>query len=124
MTELNELTLAQARDAIHAKKISATELTQAHIAAVENARSLGAFIVETPEQALDMAKASDARIAAGQAGPLEGLPRGMRQVRRGGHVIGDGYDVASAASLLMPSWTGPRPTSPLGLRGEGCAISA
>ena len=59
MTQLNEFTLAQARDAIASKQVSAVELTQAHIAAIENARALGAFVVETPDQALAMAAAAD-----------------------------------------------------------------
>ncbi|MDP2358986.1 MAG: Asp-tRNA(Asn)/Glu-tRNA(Gln) amidotransferase subunit GatA [Beijerinckiaceae bacterium] len=111
MTELNELTLAQARDAIHAKEISATELTQAHIEAVENARSLGAFIAETPEQALDMAKASDARIASGEAGPLEGLPLGVKDLyaTKGVHTqacshILDGFKPVYESTVTANLW--------------------
>jgi len=111
MTELNELTLAQARDAIHAKKISATELTQAHIEAVERARSLGAFIAETPEQALDMAKASDARIASGQVGPLEGLPLGVKDLyaTKGVHTqacshILDGFKPVYESTVTANLW--------------------
>jgi aspartyl-tRNA(Asn)/glutamyl-tRNA(Gln) amidotransferase subunit A len=80
MTDVNTLTLAEARDAVQAKKISALELTQAHLAAMEKARALNAYVVETPEKALDMAKASDARIASGDAGPLEGLPLGIKDL--------------------------------------------
>jgi aspartyl-tRNA(Asn)/glutamyl-tRNA(Gln) amidotransferase subunit A len=80
MTDVNTLTLAEARDAVQAKKISALELTQAHLAAMEKARALNAYVVETPEKALDMAKASDARIASGNAGPLEGLPLGIKDL--------------------------------------------
>jgi aspartyl-tRNA(Asn)/glutamyl-tRNA(Gln) amidotransferase subunit A len=80
MTDVNTLTLAQARDAVQAKKISALELTQAHLAAMEKARALNAYVVETPEKALEMAKASDARIASGDAGPLEGLPLGIKDL--------------------------------------------
>ncbi len=80
MTDVNTLTLAEARDAVQAKEISALELTQAHLAAMEKARALNAYVVETPEKALDMAKASDARIASGDAGPLEGLPLGIKDL--------------------------------------------
>ena len=111
MTDLNELTLAEARDAIHAKKISATELTQAHVAAVEAARSLGAFVSETPEQALEMAKASDARIAAGQAGPLEGLPLGVKDLyaTKGSHTqacshILDGFKPVYESTVTANLW--------------------
>jgi aspartyl-tRNA(Asn)/glutamyl-tRNA(Gln) amidotransferase subunit A len=80
MSDLTKLSLAEARDAVASKKVSSVELTKAHIDAIEKARGLNAFIVETPEKALDMAKASDARIASGKAGPLEGLPLGIKDL--------------------------------------------
>ncbi len=75
-----DLTLAGARDALAKKELSARELAEAHVAAVEAARPLNAFIVETPEQALEMAAASDARIARGEAGPLEGIPLAIKDL--------------------------------------------
>ena len=80
MTDLTQLTLAEARDAVAAKKISSTEITKAFVDAVEKARPLNAYVLETPEKALAMAQASDARIAKGQAGPLEGLPLGIKDL--------------------------------------------
>lgn len=80
MTDLTALTLAEARDALKAKTFTAVELTDAYIAAMEKARVLNAYVTETPEQAREMARASDARIAAGKAGPLEGLPLGIKDL--------------------------------------------
>src|SRR3546814_6188037 len=80
MSALTNLTIAGARDLLAKGEISARELTEAHIAAVEAARSLNAFITETPEKALEMAEASDARRKAGQAGLLEGIPIGMKDL--------------------------------------------
>ena len=80
MSDLTSLTLADARAGIRSKSISARELTLAHIEAMEAARGLNVFITETPERALDMAHASDARIARGEAGPLEGLPIGIKDL--------------------------------------------
>ena len=80
MTDLTSLTLAQARDALREKKFSATELADAHLAAIEKARALNAFVLETPERARDMARASDARLAKGEGGPLEGLPLGIKDL--------------------------------------------
>ncbi|MET0526746.1 MAG: amidase family protein, partial [Microvirga sp.] len=80
MTELTHLTIAEARDGLKAKTFSASELAQAHIAAVEKARALNAYVLETPEKALAMAKASDAKIAKGEAGPLEGIPLGIKDL--------------------------------------------
>ena len=80
MSDPNELTLAEARDAVKAKRISARELTQAHLDAMGEARALNAYLLETPDRALKMAEASDGRIAAGEAGPLEGLPLGIKDL--------------------------------------------
>jgi aspartyl-tRNA(Asn)/glutamyl-tRNA(Gln) amidotransferase subunit A len=80
MTDLTTLTLTEARDALKAKRCSATELTAAHIAAVEAGRPLNAYVLETPEIALAMAAASDARLAKGEGGPLEGLPLGIKDL--------------------------------------------
>jgi aspartyl-tRNA(Asn)/glutamyl-tRNA(Gln) amidotransferase subunit A len=80
LTEPTDLSLAEARDALAKKKISAVELAKAQIAAIETARRLNCFIVETPEKALEMAAASDRRITAGKAGPLEGIPLGIKDL--------------------------------------------
>jgi aspartyl-tRNA(Asn)/glutamyl-tRNA(Gln) amidotransferase subunit A len=80
MTQLIELTIAQARDLLLSRKISAAELAEAHVAAVEGARALNAFVEETPDSARAMAKAADARLANGTAGPLEGIPLGIKDL--------------------------------------------
>ena len=80
MTDLTSLTLAQAREALRKKEFSATELAEAHLAAVEQARALNAFVMETPERARAMARASDARLAKGEGGPLEGLPLAIKDL--------------------------------------------
>lgn len=80
MTDLTRLTLTEARDGLKAKTFSATELTQAHVAAVEKGRALNAYVLETPEHALKQAAASDAKLAKGEAGPLEGLPLGIKDL--------------------------------------------
>ncbi len=80
MTSLTSLTIAAAREGLAAKRFSALELTDAYLAAMERARILNAYIVETPEKARAMAKASDVRIAKGEAGPLEGIPLGIKDL--------------------------------------------
>ncbi len=80
MDELTGLTIAAARDALLAKSCSAVELTQAYLSAMEKARVLNAYVHETPEQALEMAKASDARLGKGKAGRLEGIPLGIKDL--------------------------------------------
>jgi aspartyl-tRNA(Asn)/glutamyl-tRNA(Gln) amidotransferase subunit A len=80
VTALTGLTLAEARAGLAARQFSARELTDAHIAAVETVRPLNAFITETPERALDMAAASDQRLARGEGGVLEGIPIAVKDL--------------------------------------------
>ena len=80
MTSLIALTIAAAREGLRKKEFSAVELTEAYIAAVEKARILNAYIVETPDKARAMAKASDAKLAKGEGGALEGIPLGIKDL--------------------------------------------
>jgi aspartyl-tRNA(Asn)/glutamyl-tRNA(Gln) amidotransferase subunit A len=77
---LTSLTIAAAREKLKKRDISAVELTEAYIKAIESARTLNAYIVETPDYARAMAKASDLRIKAGTAGALEGIPLGIKDL--------------------------------------------
>src|SRR6476660_10334637 len=78
--ELTSLTIAQARDGLAKKDFTAAELADAPLAAMERARGLNAYVLETPERASAMAKAADARIARGAAGPLEGIPLAIKDM--------------------------------------------
>jgi aspartyl-tRNA(Asn)/glutamyl-tRNA(Gln) amidotransferase subunit A len=97
MSELTDFTLAEAREAVQTKKVSSTELTVAFVKAVAGAKSLNAFVTETPEMAMAMAKDSDARIAKGEARPLEGLPLAIKDLfctkgvrtTAGSHILGN-----------------------------------
>ncbi len=80
MSELTSLTLAAARDALVAKELSSVELTEAHLAAMREAQSLNAYVLETPEKAREMAARADARLARREGGPLEGLPLGVKDM--------------------------------------------
>ena len=80
-TELTHLTIAEARDGLSTGDFSSVELIAAHNVAVEKAHDLNAFVVETPELALDGAKASDDRRAAGDAlGAMDGIPIAMKDL--------------------------------------------
>jgi aspartyl-tRNA(Asn)/glutamyl-tRNA(Gln) amidotransferase subunit A len=74
------LTLAEARDRLRKRDFSAVELAQAHLAAMEKARALNAYVLETPDRALAMARDADARLQAGNAGPLEGIALGVKDL--------------------------------------------
>ena len=84
MSDLNALTLAEARDKLIAKEITSIELTEACLAAIEGSDSLNAFVHKTPEMALDQARAADQRLAKGSAQDpapaLCGLPLGIKDL--------------------------------------------
>src|SRR6266850_1275980 len=80
MTDLTSLTLAEARTGLANKSFTSLELTDAHLRAVEAARALNAFVMETPDQARRMAREADARIAKGEGGPLAGIPLGIKDL--------------------------------------------
>ncbi|HWK66783.1 MAG TPA: amidase family protein [Rhizobiaceae bacterium] len=81
MTDLTKLTIAAARTRLRAKEITSTELTEAYLAAIDRANPvLNAYVAVTHDRARDMAKASDAKLAAGEAGALEGIPLGIKDL--------------------------------------------
>src|SRR6516162_6918802 len=80
MTDFTSLTIAEARDGLASKSFTSLQLTDAHLKAMEQARALNAFVLETPEQARAMARAADCRIGKGEAGPLAGIPLGVKDL--------------------------------------------
>ena len=80
MSDLNKLTLAEARDKLRAKDVTSVELTEACLSAIEGAGALNAFVHKTPEIAMEQAKAADARLAAGEAPAMCGLPVGIKDL--------------------------------------------
>jgi aspartyl-tRNA(Asn)/glutamyl-tRNA(Gln) amidotransferase subunit A len=81
MTDLPSLTLALALEGMEKKHFSSEEITDAFLAAIDKANpALNAYVVVTAEHARAAAKASDARRAKGQAGPLEGAPLGIKDL--------------------------------------------
>jgi aspartyl-tRNA(Asn)/glutamyl-tRNA(Gln) amidotransferase subunit A len=81
MADPTDLSIAEAHEALLRKKLSADELARAHIGAIERANeALNAFILTTPEWALEAAKDSDTRLRKGEARPLEGIPLGIKDL--------------------------------------------
>ena len=80
MTDLTSLTIAEARAGLAGKSFTALELTDAHLSAIEAARVLNAFVLETPDHARRMARQADAKIAKGEGGPLAGIPLGIKDL--------------------------------------------
>jgi aspartyl-tRNA(Asn)/glutamyl-tRNA(Gln) amidotransferase subunit A len=81
MTELIELTIAEARDRLAAKDFTSVELTEAYLTAIDAFNpKFNAYVSVTHDKARKMAAASDARRASGKAGALEGIPLGIKDL--------------------------------------------
>ena len=114
MTALSELThlgMNQARDGLAKREFSALDITEAHIAAVEQVRPSNIFITETPEKARSMAKASDERLAKGEGGLLEGVPLAVKDLfctkgiltTAGSHIL-DGFVPPYESTVSQNLW--------------------
>jgi aspartyl-tRNA(Asn)/glutamyl-tRNA(Gln) amidotransferase subunit A len=80
MTDLNKLTISEARDALRKGDVTSVELTEACLSAVQGAGALNAFVHDTPDLARAQAQAADARIAQGDAPAMCGIPLGIKDL--------------------------------------------
>ncbi|MCU0900089.1 MAG: Asp-tRNA(Asn)/Glu-tRNA(Gln) amidotransferase subunit GatA [Cypionkella sp.] len=76
----NTWTIASARDALRKGEVTAVDLTMACLTAMDAGDGLNAFVHKTPELALDQARAADARLAAGAAPAMCGIPVGVKDL--------------------------------------------
>jgi aspartyl-tRNA(Asn)/glutamyl-tRNA(Gln) amidotransferase subunit A len=112
LTDLTKLSLAAARNGLKAKSFSSAELTSAYLAAIEAANpKLNAYIAVTADQAQTMAKASDARLATGEGGALEGVPLGIKDLfgtkgvhtQAASHIL-DGFKPEYESTVTSQLW--------------------
>ncbi len=108
---LTNFTIAEARAKLKAREFSALELTDAYLAAIEKAKALNAYVATTPDQARAMAKASDAKLASGTGGTLEGIPLGIKDLfaTKGVHTqacshILDGFKPGYESTVTQNLW--------------------
>ena len=80
MADLLSLSAVEARAALDAGDVSAPELTGAYLAAIEETGALNNYVAVTADKAMEMAKASQARIKVGEAGLIEGIPVGVKDL--------------------------------------------
>lgn len=80
MSDLNRLTIAEARDKLRAGEITSVELTEACLQATEEAKALNAVVHSTADLARAQAAAADARLAKGDAPNLCGIPLGIKDL--------------------------------------------
>ena len=96
MSDLTKLTLKGAVDGLKAKEFSSAEITQAFLTNIEASNpTLNAYVAVTADKALEMAKASDARLAAGEGGALEGAPLGIKDL-----FCTDGVQTTAGSNML------------------------
>jgi aspartyl-tRNA(Asn)/glutamyl-tRNA(Gln) amidotransferase subunit A len=80
VSRLTDLDLAAARAGLVRREFSARELAAAYNDAVAQAKPLNAYITPTPERALAMAEAADARLRRGEGLPLDGIPIAVKDL--------------------------------------------
>ncbi|MES2833865.1 MAG: Asp-tRNA(Asn)/Glu-tRNA(Gln) amidotransferase subunit GatA [Pseudomonadota bacterium] len=96
MSDLTRLTLKGAVDGLKAKSFSSEEITRAFLTNIEAANpTLNAYVTVTADKAMAMAKASDAKLAAGQGGALEGAPLGIKDL-----FCTDGVQTTAGSNML------------------------
>ena len=80
MSDLNTWTIADARDKLRSKDVTAVELTQSCLNAIDGADALGAYVHKTPDLAIKQAQEADARLASGDAPNMCGIPVGIKDL--------------------------------------------
>ena len=112
MTELTSLTIAEARDKLKGKEITATELTAAYLQAIDaHNAAFNAYVAVTHDQATAMAKASDLKLSQGTAGALEGIPLGVKDLfgtrdvhtQAASHIL-DGFKPKYESTVTQNLW--------------------
>lgn len=106
--DLIRLTLVEARAGLRNKSFSAVELTQAYLEAMVQSRALNAYILETPELALETARESDKRLAKGEGRALEGIPLAIKdlfctegiQTTAGSHIL-EGFKPTYESTITL-----------------------
>ena len=77
---LHDLGVAELAASLRAGQVSAVEAAQHFLGRARSHESLGAFLAIDEEVTMNQARAADARLAAGTAGPLEGVPLAHKDI--------------------------------------------
>ena len=97
MSDLTKLTIADARDKLRHRDITARELTEAHIEEMNAADKLNAYLTKTADKALEMADAADKLIHSDNARSMTGIPVAVKDLyctdgvktTAGSHILDD-----------------------------------
>jgi aspartyl-tRNA(Asn)/glutamyl-tRNA(Gln) amidotransferase subunit A len=96
-----EKTVTELSALLKAKKASSVELTQGYLDRINRYKGLNAFISVDPEKSLVQARAADARIAKGEAGPLTGIPIAQKDI-----FCADGW-LTTCGSKMLSNFVAP-----------------
>ena len=100
MSRLHDLTVAELRAGLDQRRFSATDLARAFLDRIQ-ASTLNAFIDVRPELTLAQAAQADARLAAGERGPLLGIPVAHKDI-----FVTEGWR-STAASRMLADYVSP-----------------
>ncbi|MCH8189004.1 MAG: Asp-tRNA(Asn)/Glu-tRNA(Gln) amidotransferase subunit GatA, partial [Proteobacteria bacterium] len=111
MSDLTGLSVSGAREGLAKGDFTSLELTEAHIAAIDAADGLNAFVSKTPDLARERAALSDKRRASGEAGLMEGIPIGVKDLfctegvltTAGSHIL-DGFEPPYDSTVTANLW--------------------
>ncbi|ABA89407.1 aspartyl/glutamyl-tRNA(Asn/Gln) amidotransferase, A subunit [Syntrophotalea carbinolica DSM 2380] len=102
---LTDLTIHELQALLKNREISSRELTQAFLTRIADTdQRIGAFITQSEEAALKNAEAADARLAAGNAASLTGIPLALKDI-----FITEGMRTTCASRILdnfVPPYSG------------------
>jgi len=94
-------TVSELSALLKAKKVSSVELTQGCLDRISRYKGLNAFISVDPERSLAQARAADALLAKGQAGPLTGVPVAQKDI-----FCADGW-LTTCGSKMLSNFVAP-----------------
>jgi len=117
-TALHDLGVVQLQQALARKQVSAVEVAQHFLNRAQAHTALGAYVDIQPEVTLAQAAASDARIASGQAGALEGVPIAHKDI-----FATQGF-VTTAGSRMLKGYRSPFDATVVARLGSGVAGGA
>ncbi|MDZ4279687.1 MAG: Asp-tRNA(Asn)/Glu-tRNA(Gln) amidotransferase subunit GatA [Hydrogenophaga sp.] len=95
MNELHHLGVAELAAAIADKKTSSVEAAQHLLARAKEHQNLGAYLAFNEDLTLAQAQAADARIAAGERGPLLGVPLAHKDI-----FVTQGFPTTAGSKML------------------------
>ena len=115
MSGLHDLTVAELASKLRAKDVSAVEVARHFLARGQAHQALGAYLATSEEATLAQAAAADSRLAAGEAGPLLGVPIAHKDI----FVTTD--FPTTAGSRMLEAYRSPFDASVVARLGQGAA---